>query len=78
MARAWRKIPVMQIVGLHAGFDEGPHKGLERIRIVIDAAQEHGLADDRNTAIDEGRNGAACGSREFARMVGMQRHVDGL
>src|SRR6267142_5045391 len=45
MRRAGREIAVMQVVGFYAAFDKGPHQRFQRGHIVIDATQQHRLAD---------------------------------
>ena len=48
-----REVAVVQVVRLDPALDEGPHQGFECRRIVIDAAQQHGLTDQRNAAIGQ-------------------------
>ena len=51
----------------------GAHQAVERFDIVVDALEQHALTDQRDTGIDEARNGAAGGGRKLARMIGVQR-----
>ena len=72
MRRAGREIAVMQVIGLDPAFDEGPHQRFQRRVIVIDAAQQHRLADHGNAGVD---HGGACGARlvgQFPGMIGVQ------
>ena len=73
MRGAGREIAVMQVIGLYAAFDENAHQGFERCGVIIDATQQHGLADQGNAGIGETGAGRACAFRKFARMVGMHR-----
>ena len=71
MRGAGRAVEMMQVVGLDPRLDEGAHQGLERCRIVVDAGQQHGLADQRNAGVDEAGAGGARGRRQLARVVGV-------
>src|SRR5262245_199646 len=71
MPGAGRKIAMMQVVRLDAALDEGPHQLAQGLGIVIDAAQQHALAQHRDAGIDEPGAGRARGAAHFARMVGM-------
>ena len=73
-----REVAMMQVVGLDAVLDERAHQRAERIRIVIDAAQQHALAQHRDAGIDDPRAGRARLLGQLARMVGMQHHVGAL
>ena len=53
MGRARCQIAVMQIIRFDTGFNECPHQRFERIGIIVDAAQQHGLADDGDAGIDK-------------------------
>ena len=44
---------MVQVVGLHAGFNEAPHQRLEGLDVVVDAGQQHGLRKHRHTGIDD-------------------------
>ena len=68
----------MQVVGFDANFDERPHQCFERVGIVVDAAQQHCLADDRDTGIDDAGDGGARVVRQFARMVRVQPDENGF
>ena len=59
MRRSRRQIAMMQVIGLDAVFDEGPHQGFQNFGIVIYAAEQHGLADQGNAGIREPRAGGA-------------------
>src|SRR6266576_6478464 len=56
---ARREIAVMQVIGFYSAFDEGPHQRLQCGGIVVDAAQQHGLADHRNPGVDDAGAGGA-------------------
>ena len=43
--RARREIGMVQVVRLDAGFDEAAHESCQRLGVVVDAAQQHALAD---------------------------------
>ena len=47
---------MMQVVRLHPRLDEGSHQVDERFRVVVDALQKHGLADQHRAF---GRQAAA-------------------
>ena len=48
------------------------------LRIVVDAAQQHRLADHDDAGIDQPGAGRARLRREFTRMVGVKGHIGGL
>src|ERR1700743_18249 len=52
MRRATRAVAMMQIIRLYPPFNQGSHQRLERRGIVIDAAQQHRLADEGNAGVD--------------------------
>jgi hypothetical protein len=54
---------------------QASHQRFERCGIVVHAAQQHRLAHHRNAGVDDARAGGAHCRRQFARMIGMQRHV---
>ena len=72
MRRAGRQIGVVQVIGLDPAFDQRPQQRAERLDIVVDAAQQHRLAQHRNAGIDETRKRRARAFSQFARMIGMQ------
>ena len=73
-----RQIGMMKIIGLDPRGDEAPHERGERFDIVVDAAQQHALAQHRNAGVDQlGAGGARLGG-QFARMIGMERDIDRL
>src|SRR6478736_9580429 len=57
--RAGREVAVVQIIGFYAAFDERPHQRFQRRGIVIDAPQQHRLADHGNAGIDDDGAGGA-------------------
>src|SRR5689334_4360958 len=57
MAGTGREIAMVQVVGLDAVLDQRSHQRRERVRIVVDAAQEHALAEHRQARIDDARAG---------------------
>jgi len=58
MAGAGRQIGMMQVLGFDTNFDEGFHQFRKHGGIVIDALEQHRLADHGNAGIDE--TGAGC------------------
>src|SRR6266702_8168204 len=54
MRRTGREIAVMQVIGFYAAFDKSPHQRFQRCHIVINATQQHRLADHRNPGVDHG------------------------
>ena len=63
---------MMQVIGLYAAFDEGPHQRFQRHGIVVDATQQHRLAHQGNAGIDQPRTRRAGRFRQLARMIGMK------
>ena len=55
MRRAGREIGVVQVIGFDPAFDQRPHQRAQRLDIVVDAAQQYRLAQNRNPRIDETR-----------------------
>ena len=78
MRGARREIGVVQIIGLHPRLDEAAHQRLQRLDVVVDALQQHALADHRDAGVDQPPAGGARLGRQLARMVGVQRDIDGL
>ena len=64
---------MVQVIGLDAAFDESPHQRFERRRVVIDTAQQHGLADHGNAGVDDAGAGGAGLAGQLTRMIGVQR-----
>ena len=75
MRRARREIAVVEIIRLDAVLDEAAHQRRERLRVVVDAAQQHGLPEKRDAGISEPGDCGASRGRELARVVGVQRHI---
>jgi hypothetical protein len=78
MRGAGREVAVVEIVGLDPAFDQGAHQFAEHRRLVVDATQQHGLAQHGNAGIDQARAGRARLRGQLARMVGVQHHVGRL
>ncbi len=78
MRGARREIAVMQIIGLDPRLDESAHQGGERIDVVVDAFEQHALADHRNSPIDQPFASRARLKRQFPGVIGVQRDIDGL
>ncbi len=78
MRCAGRKIPVVQVVRLHAHLDEAAHQRFERGDVVVHSFQQHRLAHHGDPAIDKTPAGIAGRIGQLARMIGVQRHVDRL
>ena len=51
MRGARRKVAVVKIVGFDPAFDQGAHQFAEHRRLIVDAAQEHGLAQHGNAGM---------------------------
>ncbi len=66
---------MVQIVGFDAARHEGSHQGFERFDVIVDAVEQHALAQHWNAGIDQLCNGRTRRSGELACMVGMQRDV---
>ena len=69
---------MVQVVRLDAAFDQRAHQRAERLRIVVDAGEQHRLAQHRDAGVDQPRAGLARGLGQFARMVGVQHHIGRL
>jgi hypothetical protein len=78
MRGAGREIGMVQVIGLDAVLDEGPHQGTERPDIGIDALEQHRLAQQHMAGIGQRRDRGAGVLGELARMVGVDRDVAGL
>ena len=78
MRGAGREIGVVQVIGLHPRLDEGAHQRLQRVGVVVDALQQHALADQSRAGVDQPPAGGARLVRQLARMVGVQRDIDRL
>ena len=66
---------MVQIVG-HSGFDERAHQGVQRLDVVVDALQEHALADKHKSLRGEAAAGGPRRGGKFARMIGVQGDDD--
>ena len=77
MRGARRQVGMMQIIRLDAVLDKGAHQVGQRLDIVIDALQQHALADQRDLGFAQPRNGRPRLRRKFAGMIGMDRHPGG-
>ena len=73
---AGREVGMVQIVGLYAGLDHGSEQSRQRLRIIIDAFQQHSLAQYRDPGVDDPGAGRARFGREFAGVIGVQRSGD--
>ncbi len=78
MGGARRHVGMVEVIGLHAVGDEGAHQVGERLGIVVDAAQQHGLADERDAGIGEEAKRPLGIRRELAGVVGVDRDIDRL
>src|SRR5262245_12056793 len=52
---AGREVGMVQVIGLDTAFDEGAHEIAEGRRVIVDAAQQHRLAEHRDAGVDEPR-----------------------
>ena len=59
MRGAGREIGVVQIIGLYARLDEGAHQRLQRLDVVVDAFEQHALADQHDARVGEAPAGGA-------------------
>src|SRR5690606_21111986 len=78
MPRAASEIAVVQVVRLDPVLDEGPQQSCERFRLVVDAAQQHALAEKRDARVGEPGTGASGGPGELVRMVGVDDDIGRL
>ena len=69
---------MVQVVGLDPGLDEGAHQLAHHLRRVVDALQQHGLAEHGQTGIDDPGAGGPGVGRQFPGVVGVQGDIDGL
>ena len=76
--RARREITMVEVIGFDPALDQGAHQFAERRRVVVDAAQEHALAQHRDAGIDQPRAGRPRFLGQLARVVDVQRHVSRL
>ena len=74
--RAWRQIGVMQIVGFDPERYQTPKQISQRGRLIIHPTQEHGLPEQRNTAIRESSKRCARRVTEFTHVVDMHGKPD--
>ncbi len=78
MRGAGREIAMMQVVRLDPAFDQRAHQRAERLRIVVDACEQHRLAQHGNAGVDHPRARLARRFSQLAGVIGMQHHVCGL
>src|SRR5215469_13994128 len=78
MRGAASEIGMVKVVGLDPHRDETAKQGFQSRRIVIDAAQQHGLRQKRNARAAEPSHRFSHPRGQLARMVCMDRHVDRL
>lgn len=77
MAGSRRQVAVVEVVGLHPVLDEGPHQLPEGFGVVVDAGEQHRLADQRDAGVGEAGDGGAGRRGEFAGMIRVYRHPSG-
>ena len=73
-----RQVGVVQVIGLHPHRDQAAKQRLEGRRIVVDAFQQHRLAEQRDA---RPRQPPGCGLArrgQLARMVGVEDDIDRL
>ena len=78
MRSAGGEIAVMQVIRFDPAFDQGAHQFAEHGGVIVDAAQQHALAQHRNAGVDHARAGCARVRREFTSVIGMEHHVGRL
>ncbi|EGE58736.1 hypothetical protein RHECNPAF_280035 [Rhizobium etli CNPAF512] len=78
VAGAGREIRMVQVIGFDADLDEGLHQLGKHVGIVIDALQQHRLADHCDAGVDQASTSRARFPCQLPRMIGVQRHVDRL
>ena len=71
-----RLVEMMQVVGFDAILDEGAHELGERFDVVVHAAEQDRLTDQRNACVDQAGQRFAAFGRELARMVRVDGHVE--
>src|SRR5262245_12748932 len=72
------RIEVVQVVGFYAQCHEGAHELRQRLGIVVDALEQHGLGEHGNAGVDEACTRAPRSIRELARVIAMEHDVDGF
>ena len=55
-------------------FNHSAEQSRKNLRVVIDTAQQHRLAEQRNPSIDQPSNRSLRSPCEFARMVAVEQH----
>ena len=71
-------VELVQVVGLDAGREHGAEQGLQRRGAVVDAAQQHGLAQQRHAGAAQAGEGGVRRGRELARVVGVEDQPERL
>ena len=72
------EVGMVQGVGLDPRLDHRPHQGAERGGVVVDPAQQHGLAQHRDAGVDDAGAGGAGLGGQLTRVVGVQGDIDRL
>src|SRR5215472_9679977 len=78
MRGAASEISMVKVVGFDAHRDETAKQGFQSRRVVIDAAQQHGLRQKRNAGAAEPSHRLTHPLGQLARMVCMDRHINRL
>src|SRR5215472_10530118 len=78
MRGAASEIGMVKVVGFDAHRDETAKQGFQSRRIVVDAAQQHGLRQKRNGRAAEPSHRLPHPLGQLARVVCMDRHIDRL
>ena len=73
-----RQVAVMDVVRQDAVLDETAHQRFQSVGIVVDAAKQHRLTDERRPRIRNARERRPGGWGEFAGVIGMKPHDHGL
>ena len=68
----------MQIIGFDAQFDETAHECRQRFKVIIHAAQEDCLADQRNARLNQLCERLLCSTTQFTRVIGVKGDIERL
>ena len=69
---------MVQVIRFDAHRHEPAEQGFQHHGIVVDAAQQHSLRQNRYAGAHEAGHGVFCGGCQFARMVGVDHDPDRL
>ena len=78
MPGAGRQVGMVQVIGLDPHRDEAAEQCFEHRRVIIDAAQQDALRQHRDPGPHQPADRRAHRRRQFARMVGVDHHINRL